>query len=32
MVLSGLREYDQDKIDQLILAYNERKRQYHNGD
>ncbi|MDH3537048.1 MAG: DUF3581 domain-containing protein, partial [Gammaproteobacteria bacterium] len=31
MVLSGLREYDQGKIDELILAYNERKRQYVNG-
>jgi len=32
MVLSGLREYDQDKIDQLIQVYNERKSQYRNGD
>ena len=32
MVLSGLREYDQDKIDQLIQLYNERKSQYRNGD
>jgi hypothetical protein len=32
MVLSGLREYDQDKIDQLVDAYNERKSQYRNGD
>lgn len=32
MVLSGLREYDQDKIDQLIQVYNERKNQYRNGD
>ncbi|MDH3219659.1 MAG: DUF3581 domain-containing protein [Gammaproteobacteria bacterium] len=31
MVLSGLREYDQDKIDELILAYDERKRRYVNG-
>ena len=31
MVLSGLREYDQDKIDELILAYNERRRRYVNG-
>jgi hypothetical protein len=32
MVLSGLREYNQQKIDQLIQAYNERKDQYRNGD
>lgn len=31
MVLSGLREYDQTKIDQLIQLYNERKILYRNG-
>jgi len=28
MVLSGLREFDQDKIDELIHAYNQRKIDY----
>ena len=28
MVLSGLREYDQEKIDALVQTYNERKRSY----
>ena len=28
MVLSGLREFDQDKIDELIQAYNQRKSDY----
>ncbi len=32
MVLSGLREYDQAKIDALVDAYNERINQYRNGD
>ena len=32
MVLSGLREYDQAKIDELVHAYNERKNHYRNGD
>lgn len=31
LVLSGLREYDQVKIDELIEAYNERKSKYLNG-
>lgn len=31
MVLSGLREYDQGKIDTLIETYNERKSRYLNG-
>lgn len=31
MVLSGLREYDQGKIDTLIEIYNERKSRYLNG-
>ncbi|MFV2031548.1 MAG: DUF3581 family protein [Gammaproteobacteria bacterium] len=30
MVLSGLREYDQSKIDLLIDAYNARKQAYEN--
>ncbi len=32
MVLSGLREYDQEKIDTLIEDYNERKRRYLEAD
>jgi hypothetical protein len=32
MVLSGLREYDQARIDELVQIYNERKNQYRNGD
>ncbi len=32
MVLSGLREYDQAKIDELVDIYNERISQYRNGD
>jgi hypothetical protein len=32
MVLSGLREYDQARIDELIQIYHERKSQYRNGD
>lgn len=32
MVLSGLREYDQQKIDALVHSYSERKSQYRNGD
>lgn len=32
MVLSGLREYDQAKIDALVDTYNERISQYGNGD
>jgi len=32
MVLSGLREYEQARIDELIEAYNERRRRYANGD
>ena len=32
MVLSGLREFDQDKIDGLVNAYTERKNKYLNGD
>ena len=31
MVLSGLREYEQAKIDELIRAYNERKSRYVNS-
>ena len=31
MVLSGLREYDQGRIDELVQAYAERKRRYLNG-
>ena len=31
MVLSGLREYEQDKIDELVRLYNERKQAYANG-
>jgi hypothetical protein len=31
MVMSGLREYDQGKIDTLIETYNERKNRYLNG-
>ena len=31
MVLSGLREYDQARIDELVEAYAERKRRYLNG-
>ena len=31
MVLSGLREYDQDKIDGLVDYYNGRKERYRNG-
>ena len=30
MVLSGLREYDQDKIDELIQIYSDRKQHYLN--
>ena len=32
MVLSGLREYEQDRIDELTEAYNEYKSRYANGD
>lgn len=32
MVLSGLREYDQQKIDELIEIYGARKNGYLNGD
>jgi hypothetical protein len=32
MVLSGLREYDQQKIDALIHSYSEHKSLYRNGD
>ena len=32
MVLSGLREYDQARIDELVQIYHERKSQYRNGD
>jgi hypothetical protein len=28
MVLSGLREYDQEKIDALVENYNARKSRY----
>jgi hypothetical protein len=28
MVLSGLREFDQDKIDELVLIYNQHKNGY----
>ncbi len=31
MVLSGLREYDQTSIDELIATYNARKKAYTNG-
>ncbi|TNF89496.1 MAG: DUF3581 family protein, partial [Gammaproteobacteria bacterium] len=31
MVLSGLREYDQDKIDELIQVYSDRKQNYLNA-
>jgi hypothetical protein len=31
LVLSGLREYDQAKIDELIEVYNEHKSRYRNG-
>jgi hypothetical protein len=31
MVLSGLREFDQAKIDELVTLYNERKQGYLNG-
>ncbi|MDJ0778238.1 MAG: DUF3581 family protein [Gammaproteobacteria bacterium] len=31
MVLSGLREYDQQRIDALVETYTERKRRYLNG-
>ena len=31
MVLSGLREYDQTRIDELIATYNARKKAYTNG-
>lgn len=31
MVLSGLREFDQEKIDGLVNAYTERKNKYLNG-
>jgi len=31
LVLSGLREYDQAKIDALIEIYNDRKSKYRNG-
>ena len=32
MVLSGLREYEQGRIDELIETYNEHKNRYANGD
>lgn len=32
MVLSGLREYEQDRIDELIETYNECKTHYATGD
>ena len=32
MVLSGLREYEQLRIDQLIETYNKNKSRYANGD
>lgn len=32
MVLSGLREYEQAKIDRLVDAYHERKEKYGNQD
>ena len=32
MVLSGLREYEQSKIDELIETYNEYKSRYATGD
>jgi len=32
MVLSGLREYDQTRIDELIATYNARKNHYNNTD
>jgi len=32
MVLSGLREYEQTRIDELIERYNEHKSRYANGD
>jgi hypothetical protein len=32
MVLSGLREYDQSSIDELVETYNARKCDYVNGD
>ena len=32
MVLSGLRGYEQNKIDELIETYNEHKSRYANGD
>jgi hypothetical protein len=28
MVLSGLREFDQDKIDELVQIYNQHKNDY----
>lgn len=31
MVLSGLREYEQSKIDALVQIYSERKNRYRNG-
>ena len=31
MVLSGLREFEQGKIDELVREYNERKQAYLNG-
>jgi hypothetical protein len=31
MVLSGLREFDQEKIDELIQTYNQRKTNYQNS-
>jgi hypothetical protein len=31
MVLSGLREFDQEKIDELIQTYNQRKNNYQNS-
>ncbi len=31
MVLSGLREYDETKIDELIATYSARKKAYTNG-
>jgi len=32
MVLSGLREYEQSKIDELVDSYTARKKRYLNGD
>ena len=31
MVLSGLREFDQARVDALVALYSERKEKYHNG-